>query len=114
MEQLYVLLIPPKRWWQRARWRLFRPYESHGGVLVPIGFETDGASVPWLLRWIVSPTGPAMPAAVVHDYLLTQGCSWRSAARQFRGELQRLGIPAWRVWLMYRAVRLWGWIRGYQ
>lgn len=112
--ELLVVYRPPRRWWRRATFRLAEVLESRGGVRVPIGFETDGTSVPWALRWLAAPTGPAMPAAVVHDYLLSQGWSWSRAAQQFRQELRLLGIPRWRVGLLYAAVRVWGWLRGYE
>lgn len=38
-------------------------------ILVPQGFITNGASVPPLIRKVVSPTGAMFRAAVVHDYL---------------------------------------------
>jgi len=38
-------------------------------VIVPIGFETDGASIPEFLQPIVGGMwGPYGPAAIVHDY----------------------------------------------
>jgi hypothetical protein len=39
------------------------------GILVPAGYITNGASVPKVLRDIISPTGYLFRAAVVHDYL---------------------------------------------
>ena len=112
MRSLQLSYVPPAHWWQRASWVLVEDYVSPCGVRVPAGFETDGATVPWGLRWLASPTGPAMPAAVVHDWLLANGAHWAYAARQFRRELQALGLPRWRVWLLTRAVLAWGWMRG--
>jgi hypothetical protein len=40
-------------------------------VHVPQGFETDGASVPKCLQWVLPPFGKYGQAAVVHDKLYT-------------------------------------------
>ncbi len=37
---------------------------------VPIGFKSDGASVPKLFRWFHSPFDKGLEGAVLHDYLL--------------------------------------------
>ena len=57
----------------RNRWFLTLPlvYETHQGemIVVPPGFITDLASIPWLARTIVPHNrGERMPA-VVHDFL---------------------------------------------
>lgn len=42
-------------------------------VNVPVGFETDGASVPKPLWWILPPYGKYGQAAIVHDKLYRDG-----------------------------------------
>ena len=44
-----------------ASWNLLEPLEYHVGaadsteiIVVPEGFRTDFASVPWFVRWLVS------------------------------------------------------------
>lgn len=58
------------------RWRLVEPirfevdYEASGKIIeVPVGFETDGASLPPFLRCVLAVWGTYGRAAVVHDYL---------------------------------------------
>lgn len=98
----------------RAHWRLVENlvYESDlvGWVFVPAGTETDFASVPRmpLAYWLTGDTAHA--SAVVHDWLcrteFAQGrMSWRLAADVFREAMQVEGVPGWRRWLMYWAVR---------
>lgn len=49
-------------------------------ILVPQWFITNGASVPPLIRKIVSPTGSMFRAAVVHDYLYYSQIRTRKAS----------------------------------
>lgn len=57
--------------WQM--WRLEHPfvYDRPNGasIVVPMGFETDGASVPEILWDLLPAWGTYSRAAVVHDYL---------------------------------------------
>ncbi|MDB2439540.1 DUF1353 domain-containing protein [Hellea sp.] len=53
-----------------------KPFEYHVGkfdsgnkVSVPLGYCSDGASVPRPLRWFLEPWGPYAQAAIVHDFL---------------------------------------------
>lgn len=43
---------------------------------VPVGFETDFATVPRFLAWKVLPYGPYTRAAVLHDWLLQKLAEW--------------------------------------
>lgn len=97
--------------WGRARWTLCEPLIFVSAILgrieVPIGFESDYASVPRLpgTYWLTGDT--AHQSAVVHDYLCTDGrTSWVTAAKVFQEAMKCEGVPAWRAWLMYWAVRL--------
>ncbi len=57
----------------RNRWALTLPlvYESEAGetIIVPPGFITDLASIPWLARTIVPHNRAERMPAVLHDYL---------------------------------------------
>lgn len=97
----------------RARWRLLSPLAfasaELGPVEVPAGFETDFASVPRvpLAFWLAGDAAHA--AAVLHDYLLNCGCATpRGAAEVMREAMRAEGVPGWRSWAMYWAVRLFG------
>jgi hypothetical protein len=92
-------------------WRLKSPLVFQSGILgtitVPVGFETDFASVPRvpLAFWLCGDT--AERPAVVHDYLY--GCAdvTREQADDVLYEaMAAVGVPWWRRVLIYRAVRL--------
>ena len=58
------------------RWRLVQPVRfeadfegSDRWIEVPVGFETDGASLPEFMRLFLAVWGTYGRAAVVHDYL---------------------------------------------
>jgi hypothetical protein len=60
----------------RTVWRLLEPLEwvldgANGtdSLVVPAGFSTDLASIPWAMRWLIPASGPWQRAAVVHDWL---------------------------------------------
>lgn len=78
---------------------------------VPTGFVTDFASVPRLplVYWLVG--NIARPAAVIHDYLYATGAVSREIADAvFLEAMEVLGIPAWKRYAMYGAVRSAGWM----
>ena len=82
-------------------------------VTVPVGFVTDMASVPRLLWWLFPPFGRYLTAAVVHDYLYQHGSTLGYTRAQadwlFLQIMVEDGVALWRAWLMYRAVRCFGW-----
>lgn len=109
-------------------WRLTRPLGYEGNTdrwIVPAGFVTDFASIPWWARWVLSPTGKHNRAAVLHDYLyriavgriesttdpaavrddLPAWLSRRDADRIFLRALRELGVPEWQARTMYLGVR---------
>jgi len=49
-------------------WIVLEEFDWYG-ITVPIGFVTDFASIPVLLRSLINPVGKIRPAALVHDYL---------------------------------------------
>jgi len=92
-------------------------------ITVPVGFISDGASVPWGLWNLARPWNEFGPAAVVHDYLYERGPSYlpRVTADWIFGEHMKAICPtlpgnwlkrAWRAVrrrAMYRAVQIGGW-----
>lgn len=114
-------------------WELLDIFEVHISdirpekiaIKIPKGFITDGASVPRIF-WIYLPRfGKYTKAAIVHDYLY-KGCG--SAYEQFgisgyfsinitRKESDLIfkkimkvsGVNKVKCWLMYNAVRIFGW-----
>jgi hypothetical protein len=97
-------------------WRVDRPLVYYtslvagGRVEVPVGFETDLASVPRLPFVYLATGGTAEEAAVIHDYLYRTGSAPREVADAiFLEAMEQTGISWWRRKLMYMAVRAAGW-----
>ena len=79
-------------------------------ICVPAGFVTDFASIPRLFWSVVPPMGQHGKAAVVHDYLYrkSSGFSKILADAIFYEAMELLGVPWYRRWVMYLAVRFFG------
>jgi len=106
--KLRIEHLAPEKWWQRARWRLMTPLKI-ALHLVPKDFVTDGVSTPLLMAWLVSPTGKAMRAAVLHDYLLSKlkdGESRKAADKAFFAAMRICGVSYFRASMMYGVVRI--------
>lgn len=111
-DTIVVKFIPAEKWYKRAKWELMEDYTSvNKETNVPIGFITDGASIPFMFRWIFSPTGRYFGAAIVHDYILVEEWDWPKANDEFEKEMKALGVKRWRRFFILNAVRLWGWIQ---
>ena len=103
--EIHVRFIPPKNWRHRAKWELLKDYTSHNGaVVVPAGFITDGATIPWFLRWMFSPTGKYFGAAIVHDCALESNEGWEKSNLEFDCELRALRVGKWRRKMMLAGV----------
>ena len=77
------------------------------------GFKTDGASVPRLFRWYISPfNGPWAPAACLHDlmYRINYMQSRSYCDYLFKEALITSNIRLSMVYTIWLAVRLGGWI----
>ncbi|HWL54266.1 MAG TPA: DUF1353 domain-containing protein [Chthoniobacteraceae bacterium] len=105
-------------------------------IVVPAGFICDGASVPRFLWTLIgaTPDGLNRAAALVHDFIyrnsgvLPNGSFWEEAPggrlialidmpwtrvqadKLFARILREAGVPRLRRRLMYRGVRLGGWM----
>jgi hypothetical protein len=89
-------------------------------VIVPEGFVSDFASMPWAVRQLLPSFGPWARAAVLHDYLYaTQGQNGRFTRRQADAMLREAMAAtaqdredrepaAWKRAAIYRAVRAFG------
>lgn len=76
-------------------------------VIVPRGFLTDYASVPWYGRWLVPKVGRYNRASVVHDYLVTEsGKEWKESNRIFLEAMKADKVRLWRQVVIYLAVEL--------
>jgi hypothetical protein len=97
-------------WWEVVEPLVYRGQRDT--FVVPAGFRTDFASVPRVAVWLIPRFGRYTLAAVLHDWLVTEGIaggavSSRDADGLFRRVLRELGVPPVRRWLMWTGVR-WG------
>jgi hypothetical protein len=81
-------------------------------LVVPAGFLTDFATVPRVVVWLIPRFGRYTLAAILHDWLVTQGLrsgvvTSREADGLFRRVMRESGVPVLRRWLMWCGVR-WG------
>jgi len=86
-------------------------------IVVPLGFETDWASIPWIF-WNIpgfDSDGPAAIPAILHDFLykLRGGDPYGKNRRQcddlFLEAVQLVGVTWAHRQIIYRMVRAWGW-----
>ena len=77
-------------------------------IVVPDGFKTDLASIPrWVPELLVQRNGRHRKAAIVHDFMCR---TWMLDARPladriFLEAMAVDGVPRWRRYIMYAAVR---------
>jgi hypothetical protein len=96
-------------------WAVEQPLVYRGRrdvFIVPAGFRTDFASVPRVAVWLIPRFGRYTPAAILHDWLCTEGIATgqvtsREADGLFRRIMRESGVPVLRRWLMWAGVR-WG------
>lgn len=89
-----------------------------GVFVAPRGFQTDFASIPLVVGSLIPKTGAYNRVGVIHDAgymnaLVTEHGERIFTVKQvadnlFAEGLEAVGVPAWRRFLMVRAVRLFG------
>ena len=84
-------------------------------LIVPQGFQSDGASVPRFFWRLVFPKGDekAIRAGFAHDYIYREhpeGWSKAEADFMFYELLLEDGTPKWRAWLAYKGVDWFGFL----
>ncbi|MDO5741302.1 MAG: DUF1353 domain-containing protein [Ornithinimicrobium sp.] len=93
----------------------YRSDDYHEPFIVPADlatFDTDFASVPDLFTWLVPRSGDFLPAAVLHDALISSHgylgprVDRHEADRIFRIAMIGLGTGRVRAWLMFAAVTM--------
>ena len=103
-------------------WIVMRPFRYEVGaegsgdaVEVPVGFQTDFASIPRLFWAILPKWGRYGNGAVIHDWLYWEQARDRNEADAIfleSMEILRVGTPV--RYLMYWAVRAFGWLAWYR
>ncbi len=98
-----------------GRWRILSPLvyssDEFGEIVVPRWYVTEFSSVPRLplALWLCG--NAAHAAKTVHDYLYSHGVVSRKVAdRIFLDAMDASGVPSWRRYPMFFAVRLFGWM----
>lgn len=98
-----------------GRWRLIRPLiyvsDEDEVISVPVDYTTDLFSVPRPLWWLFPRDGKGRAAAVVHDYIYTDGTDTYTrgdADRIFRNALSDKGVKPFHRWVMWAGVRIGG------
>lgn len=102
-----VDILFPENWRDPVRYRTQVDVVVQG-IKIPRGFITDGATVPRWLWALFPPIDRYFTAALVHDYLLVNGATWKTANAKFGAQLRKCNISRWRRWLMVAGVRLYG------
>jgi hypothetical protein len=78
-------------------------------VTVPEGFPTDLASIPRIFRLLIAvKNGKHRAPAIVHDWLCRLGLEFSrvTADKIFLEAMAVMGVPKWRRYAMYWAVRI--------
>lgn len=82
-----------------------------GAIIVPKDFVTDLASIPQFLWSVISPLGPYDAGAVLHDWLYQVGKVNRGQADGvFREAMKVCNVNEAQEMILYRGVRLGGWL----
>ena len=101
----------------KARFKLLEPFAYRNGedeVDVPIGFITDGGSIPPIVFSIIgSPwRGKYVEATISHDYTRSIAITpedYRKSDRMFLDGMRILKVALWRRRIMWRFVRAHAW-----
>lgn len=98
-----------------TRWKLLHPLTYEGKTdtyVVPAGFDTDLASVPRALVWLVPRYGRYTRSAILHDYLVTRDdVPKHDADGIFRRSMRELKVPFLQRWMMWGGVGLFSTLR---
>lgn len=101
----------PEDWWLDGELVYRSDLEGEDGelveVIVPDRYETDLASIPRVVRFLIIKNGRHRPAAVPHDYLCRLGLEFprRLADKIFMEAMKLVGVKRRRRYPMYWAVR---------
>lgn len=101
-----------------GKWKTARGFTYYVGdegsddkIKVPKGFETDFASVPRIFWVILPPDGKYSQAAVLHDFLYSKRLRpQKECDNIFLEAMEVLGVSWWKRKIMYRALRMFGFV----
>lgn len=94
-------------------WRVREEFTYQGNeetFTIPVGTETDFASIPRIFVWFVPRYGRYTKPAILHDILWREKASkgtmdWIDADGIFRRAMREENVPFLRRWIMWSAVR---------
>ena len=119
LTKLHTVSLPGRKAGAKCL-QLTRPlsYLNRDSVVVtaPAGYETDGASVPRAVWWLLPPFGSYREAAVIHDYLFEvqkvggKRIGVTEANMHLLWGMEDLGVSWWKRQAIYRAVQVGGWV----
>ena len=111
-EQLTLTFVENDLWkTDRAFTYYIGEEDSEDSITVPKGFITDLASVPWPASMLIPKSGQYNQAAVLHDFLYSvQTRSRIECDLIFKEAMTVLGVNWFKRNIMYRAVRIGGWL----
>lgn len=111
---------PCLEWLGEDAWRVHEgfSYTAPDGqtVLVEAGLLTDLASIPKVVQGLLSPAGPYMPAALVHDQLYARHRAGDDSLSRAQADdillagMEELGVSWLTRWTIYLAVKAGGWM----
>ena len=105
-----VLTELDDRWWRVAAEFRYDSAVARCRLIIPEGFVTDLASVPRLPLAFLLTGDTARKAGLVHDFCYAVHLPGNRALADavFREAMAAEGVPLWRRWAMYGAVRACG------
>lgn len=89
---------------KNGQWRVVTGF-THLGITVVPKQLTDGASIPWICRWLLKVGGPLFAPSVWHDKGYREGL--RTKKEIDDGYLVAMAtnkVPKWKRLLIYKAV----------
>ena len=122
-DDIHLVLRSHTNEWEVSRSSLVSWEDEFGernSLMIPVGATTDFASVPRLLRWLISKVGNHARAAIIHDVLHREpGCRPAGMDRTAADELMRVvavldKTRRWKARCIYWGVRIGGkkaWIK---
>ncbi len=82
-------------------------------IVLPKGFISDLATIPWLITFLIRRNGANRLAAILHDWLYSNLDEYPYTRAQadslFRQAMAWTSVPAWERWLIWLGVRVGGW-----
>ena len=95
-----------------------RAMTAFGLVIVPVGFISDFASIPWWIRWLIPKMGKYNRSSVVHDFLYQYGrlrkddphseITQEVADLIYKKLMEAQKVANWRKWTQWKGLRIGG------